>query len=413
MGTDIPISKDSARITSIDALRAVVMFSMIFVNDIAGVSSKIVPWWMRHYKGNGMTFVDLVFPAFLFIVGLSIPFALDGRRQREPIWKTLLHVLTRTLGLLLLGVMMVNEWPDSTKMGWSAGAWVLLMYVCAILAFVSLSSPRRAAADSTGPSMRKRMNLTLRIVGFVGLFVLAMLFRGDDDHRILTLWPPSIHHEWWGILGLIGWAYLVACVVYLIFGPNRTALLGCVALLLCLYPADRKGMLGEVDFVSIGTALGSHASITAAGVLLAAILLGQGSTWQKIGSALLLALGCALAALLLHGTYGINKNSATPSWCLWASAITALLWIGFYLLCDVWRTGALFKPLAMAGQNVLLAYLLSHLMWPILSLLKLEEWYASLAQPDLTHATARSAGCALVIMVISVVLNFAGLRLKL
>src|ERR1035441_10247826 len=68
------------RITSIDALRGFVMFMMIFVNDLSG-AGKIVPDWMvhfsdRHRGGSGMTFVDLVFPAFLFIVGMSVPMAL-------------------------------------------------------------------------------------------------------------------------------------------------------------------------------------------------------------------------------------------------------------------------------------------------------------------------------------------------
>src|SRR5277367_4541642 len=78
------------RITSIDAGRAFVMLVMIFVNDIAGVSDKIVPWWMKHYSDmrprplidNGMTFVDLVFPGFLFFVGMSIPFALGNRLRK-------------------------------------------------------------------------------------------------------------------------------------------------------------------------------------------------------------------------------------------------------------------------------------------------------------------------------------------
>src|SRR5580658_7667576 len=97
-----------ARVTSIDAVRGLVMFTMIFVNDIAGVSHKVVPDWLRHFKGrSGMTFVDLVFPAFLFIVGMSIPSALGGRlRAGEPVWKTLLHVVARTLSLVVIGVLM-------------------------------------------------------------------------------------------------------------------------------------------------------------------------------------------------------------------------------------------------------------------------------------------------------------------
>src|ERR1035441_3184527 len=73
-------SMTTARITSLDALRGLVMFTMIYVNDLAG-AGKIVPDWMvhfsdRHRGGSGMTFVDLVFPAFLFIVGMSVPMAL-------------------------------------------------------------------------------------------------------------------------------------------------------------------------------------------------------------------------------------------------------------------------------------------------------------------------------------------------
>src|SRR6478736_1514328 len=72
----------NARLTSIDALRGLVVFTMIFVNDLAGVPNSIVPAWMKHFHGkSGMTFVDLVFPAFLFIVGMSIPLGLGSRLE--------------------------------------------------------------------------------------------------------------------------------------------------------------------------------------------------------------------------------------------------------------------------------------------------------------------------------------------
>src|SRR5436853_5141755 len=97
--TDLRASS-TPRITSIDALRGLVMFTMIYVNDIAG--SDHVPNWMVHFSDrhrdgvSGMTFVDLVFPAFLFIVGMSIPFALRSRLNRgEAWWKILGHVLRR------------------------------------------------------------------------------------------------------------------------------------------------------------------------------------------------------------------------------------------------------------------------------------------------------------------------------
>jgi len=61
------------RIASVDALRGLVILLMIFVNDVAGV--KAAPSWLKHVsaEADGMTLSDLVFPAFLFIMGMSIP----------------------------------------------------------------------------------------------------------------------------------------------------------------------------------------------------------------------------------------------------------------------------------------------------------------------------------------------------
>jgi heparan-alpha-glucosaminide N-acetyltransferase len=412
----------STRITSIDALRGLVMFTMIYVNDLAGVSSKVVPAWMRHFHGkSGMTFVDLVFPAFLFIVGMSIPFALSSRLNKgERLWKTLLHIVTRTLSLLFVGIMMVNESPDPEKMGWSGTLWSALMFLSAIFAFCSISAPRQSESATNQEETFRIISLIVRVLGFASLLFLAFAFRGKDGHRIIAFSPFSIHTEWYGILGLIGWAYFAGSVVFLVFRGRRTALLACTVLLLCLYPAAKTGAFDNfwlANYVGIGETLGSQAAITVAGLLLASILLAPDMVSARARTlfTILFIAGFSAGAFLLQGLYGINKNNATPSWCLWACAITAALWFVFYLLADIRHQGNLAKfakPFSVAGQNVLLAYLLSEMLPSILDLLHLGDWYSHLAQPGLASAVVRSAGCAVVILVLTSLLNRIGFRLK-
>jgi hypothetical protein len=310
--------------------------------------------------------------------------------------------------------MIVNGSPDSEKMGWSSSLWSMLMFLSAIFAFSSLALPGRE-------QISRVVTVVLRVLGLASLVFLAFAFRGRDGHRIITLSPFSIHTEWYGILGLIGWAYLVAALVFLVFRTYRTALLGCVVLLFCLYPADKAGAFDGFwlkHIVGIGSTLGSQGALAVAGMLLASILLAPDATTirPRVRFALLFIAGCSAGALLLHGLYGINKNQATPSWCLWACAITAALWLLFYFLADVRPQGlpaGLAKPFAIAGSNVLLAYLLSEMHGSALGLLGLDGWYFRLAQPDLAHAMARSIGCAIVILAVTAGLNRLGFRLKL
>ncbi len=396
------------------------MFMMIFVNDLAG-AGKLVPDWMvhfseRHHGGSGMTFVDLVFPAFLFIVGMSVPFALGGRIAKgEPLLRTLGHVTIRTLSLLFVGILMVHETPDTAALGWSGAWWCVLMYLSAIAAFCSFSPP-----SSASESRRKQwriFNLGLRLAGLAGLIWLAFAFRDPKGQRIITLIPFSIATEWYGILGLIGWAYLVTCIVFLTFRGNRTAILGCMVLLMCLFVADKNGLFEGFwlsRIVGIGETLGSLAAIAVCGLLMGSMLTATGMNHLKARRTFTfwLAAGCAAAALLLNRAYGISKNNATPSWCLWSCAITAALWYVLYLISDVRPVKIISRPLALAGQNVLLAYLISEMLPGLLDALHWSGGYGHLAR-DLPSAIARSTLCSLVILLVSTSLNRIGFRLKL
>jgi predicted acyltransferase len=410
----------SNRIQSIDALRGLVMFTMIFVNDLAG-AGRVVPDWMvhfsdRHHGGSGMTFVDMVFPAFLFIVGMSIPIALGQRLSKgQSVWEILAHVVIRALSLMAIGILMVHETPDTAALGWSGNWWCVLMYLSAIAAFCSVS-PRHSAGESIGQTWRI-LNLVLRCSGFIGLVWLALVFRGPEGQRIISLAPFSIATSWYGILGLIGWAYLVASVVFLAFGKNRTAVLACMALLMCLFAADRGGLFEGFwlnRIVGIGGTLGALPAIATGGLLLGSMVASPefAGLGARTKFTFWFAAGCAAAALLLERTYGISKNQATPSWCFWSCAITASLWYGLYLVTDVRPFRSIVRPLVLAGQNVLLAYLLSEMLPGLLDALGLSDGYGRLSA-TLPSAIARSTVCGVLVLVIATSLNRIGFRLKL
>lgn len=387
------------------------MFMMIFVNDLAGAPDTVTPDWMvhfsdRHRGGSGMTFVDLVFPAFLFIVGMSVPFALG---KKNPLWKNILHIATRTVALLVLGILMVNG-----ESGWPALS-TATMFISAILAFCVIT-PTGAKPDAA--KFWKVFTACVRLIGFAGIIYCALTFHSRKGHPIVTFDPFHIRTSWYGILGLIGWAYFAAAIVFLIFRTNRTALLAALALMTGFYAADKAHFFQNfwpAHFVDFGGTLGSQAAIAVAGLLLATILVTPetAALKAKIKFTGLFILGFSFAALLANGLYGISKNAATPSWCFWADAITAALWFGFYLFCDVKPVKSISKPLALAGQNVLLAYLLSEMQESVFNLLHLGNWYDGLAQSNLTCAVLRSAGCGAIILLITVGLNRIGFRLKL
>ena len=343
---------------------------MIFVNDVAGVAG--TPVWIKHYfpyDADGMTFVDVVFPAFLFIVGMAIPFAIGRRLDKgEPlllIWK---HIIVRTLGLLIIGIFMVNSYTISKDGGIiNRHLWILLMYTAVI--FVWNMPPREQGRKRT-------IILSLRAVGIVMLIILAIIYKGNDGTGYIEM-----RTQWWGILGLIGWAYLVSCITFTLLRKNIAGMLGVMALLYCVYAADKAGYFSNVwgrQWVDFGSQLGSHSAITVSGIILGMILTPHSSLkthGARIRWAFLYGLGLAVAGHLLHSMsdihkmWIINKNAATAPWCLWCSAITCWVWIGIYWLMDVrgWKKWAVIvQP---GGENPLFAYILAPIIYTFFALL--------------------------------------------
>jgi predicted acyltransferase len=368
-------SRRSERFRSIDALRGLVILAMIFVNDLAGVGG--VPAWMKHVSppdADGMTFVDVVFPAFLFIVGVSIPFALGRRIEREggtrAVWR---HVLTRTLALLVIGVFMVNGEMGSDQGRLPLALWSLLLYAAVFLLFGSATSPAREPG--------RRLQIALRATGVALLVALAFLYRGRGEVELFEM-----RTHWWGILGLIGWAYLVACAVYVLLKDQLAGIVGAMALLNCSYMAYASNASGGL---LVGSVLGSHPAITVSGVALGIALATSplSAHSRRLRFGLLYALALAAGAHLLHAAHHVHrmfffsKIFATPPWGLLSAAITVALWVFFYWTMDVRRWAGISPFLEAAGQNALAAYFLAFVFDALFSLVSqatgLPNFYAA------------------------------------
>jgi predicted acyltransferase len=114
------------------------------VNDLAGALQ--APAWLRHVgiDADAMHLPDLVFPAFLFIAGVSIPLAFGRALARGQTRRQLRgKILGRTLALLVMGVVMANMEEHEP---WARGRWGVLAYGALFLAFAVVpGKPGRAA----------------------------------------------------------------------------------------------------------------------------------------------------------------------------------------------------------------------------------------------------------------------------
>jgi predicted acyltransferase len=351
-------------VLSIDLLRGADVLLMLFVNEVAGVAN--APAFLLHKKADadGMTITDLVFPAFLFIVGIAIPFALGARRRRgQPLGELLRHVVTRSLALVVMGVLMVNAEHGVSGI-LSAPVWNIVMTVGILLVW--------GTPDEGWGRLRTPW---LRAGGVVLLLFVALAYRSGSSTALIQLRP-----YWWGILGLIGWAYLGVATLYLLIGDRPAILTGLVGLYGCVALANAAGGFGwpAIPGPIVGPIIGTHGATVLAGALLGVVVKRHqaegGSPWRLVGTALGYAAALAAAGALLHTLhelhpgFRVSKVHATMPWGLFSSALTCAAWVFLFVLVDVagWRRWP--RSLTIAGENPLIAYVMAPFLGSIFAL---------------------------------------------
>jgi len=389
------------RITSIDILRALTMVLMIFVNDLW--SLKNIPTWLGHVERgvDGIGLADVVFPAFLFIVGLSLPFAIDHRRKKgDSEGQLVMHVLARTIALLVMGVFLVNgETINAAAMGMPKYLW----YPLCCLSFILIWNVFPKSSNKSWVFISKA-------IGIITLITLAIFYRGGEDGT--ARFAP----QWWGILGLIGWAYLASGLITVFSKNNFFIILAGWIFFATLSMVSKAGLIPNNTIISNipGAILGGTLTgLTMGGVLTSLIFQYYRKKKNNMGMTLFfLAFSAVLIALsvITRPYWKLAKLGATPAWLFLCSAFTILAFLAIYWLADVKKKANWFIIVKPAGTDTLLCYLIPYFMYAIVN-----ATGAFLPAALLTGGVGllKSLVFALLCVIITGLLNKAGVKLKL
>lgn len=357
-----PVTRVNNRILTIDILRALTMFLMIFVNDLWSLTG--VPKWLGHTlaEEDGMGFSDVIFPLFLFIVGLSIPLAIEVRFKKNES-KTIIirHILTRTIALLVMGFYMVNFGViNQDAISLNKNVWQILMAAAIFLIWMDYKRL---------PNLGKISVMGMKIMGILLLVYLAFIYKGGTAENITWMQP-----RWWGILGLIGWAYLLNSLLYL-FGRGRIIYLLAAFLLLLFLNVQENGyfeFLPKIKFVISA----SNYTLVMAGMLCTIFYLkfkkDGGEINQFLGFVMLASGLFVIYGFLIRPVFPISKILATPSWTAICIGISMLSYTILFMIVDKWGYYKWASPIKPAGTGTLTCYLMPYIIYPALVLFGFE-----------------------------------------
>ncbi|WP_439583363.1 heparan-alpha-glucosaminide N-acetyltransferase domain-containing protein [Dyadobacter bucti] len=398
------LKSPSLRLDSIDIFRAFTMFLMIFVNDLWSLEE--VPNWLEHSKAaeDAMGLSDVVFPGFLFIVGLSIPFAIANRRSKgDSNGVITMHIIERTFALLLMGIFIVNlENAVQSGMVVSKYVWEILM----VVAFFLIWNVYPANPD------KKPLYTGLKILGYMILVGLAVIYKGGDEAN-----PSWMKTHWYGILGLIGWSYFLCALVYQAAGDRIGLIVGGWLFFVLFNLAEFAGILNFLDPVKdyvwiVGG--GSMPAFTMGGVV-ASVIFRFYSRQNKVNTSylwILLALGvvCLAYGFGTRPFWGISKIRATPAWVGICSGISFFSFAFLFWLVDLKKIKDWANVLKPAGTATLTCYLIPYIWYAVITL-------AGIGLPLYLRTgivgLIKSALFSLLIIVVTGLINKIGIKLKI
>ncbi len=306
----------SARLVSLDVFRGGTIAAMILVNNPGNGASY---WPLRHAEWNGWTPTDLIFPFFLFIVGVSLVLSFQSRLRRGDSTRSLVwHTFKRSLTIFALGLLL-NGLPSFHLATWRI------------------------------PGVLQRIAIAYFAAAMITLYCRTYA---------RALWIGALLAGYWMVMRYApvpGYGMPVRDMPFLDPNANLAAYLDRKLMMGHLYQGTRdpEGLLSTLPAVAT----------TLCGALTGTWLNSNYSRAQKMTGMLAMGAAALIAGEVWNVWFPINKNLWSSSYVLFTAGC-ALLCLAFcYWITDIRQLRGWWSvALVIFGMNAIAAYVLSELL---------------------------------------------------
>lgn len=309
-------AQPSARLISLDALRGFDMFWIaggvtIFRTFTAGTKNEFLlslRAQFEHVAWEGFRFYDLIFPLFLFMIGVAIPLSLSKRLARgDGKGRIYAHLLLRVAILVVFGMMingnLLSYNPKEMHLSYSVLQMLALGYLVASILYMHLNIPLQILATAGLLVGYWALQTFVPVPGVgAGVYEEHKLFGDWLNDQILGDWQTKWRLGW--ILGIM-----------------------------------------------------THSATAMLGVLAGQLLRSGRSNTIKVLVLVLLGVGCLAGGWFWSYHFPIIKNRWTSTFALWAGGWSFLLLALFYLVVDVWKLRRWTLPFVVIGSNSIFVYM--------------------------------------------------------
>ena len=321
----------SPRLDSLDVLRGFAVAGMILVTD-PGTYSAVYPQ-LLHAQWNGATATDMIFPMFLFSVGVAITLSVGSRiRRGEARRKIAMHVVFRSVALFLVGLAL-NGFPDYNLTAIRIPGVLQRIGLCYLFAGFAYLGLLEADSEVEPARRASRIGLLTALI-LIGYWVML---------RFVPV--PGF-----GANRLDSEGYLGAYIDRAVFGIQHLWPYGTTPGVGVTY--DPEGILSTLPAIAT----------TLLGVLAGEILRSRRSIATKavtLGSA---GLVLFLAGILLAPVFPINKRIWTSTFVLVSGGVSLIVFATLLCVVDLKQWKRWTTPLLVFGTNAILAFALSSII---------------------------------------------------